>query len=762
MVSEVRYFSWVMFSVALVALAFETILFRGFTFLFGYHFVSLLVAVALLGYGIAGSIFAQIPTFFKNYPSLGMGMLLLIFLVAFTLFPFDVYEVMVKPQEFLLLGILLLLTLLPFLIHGLIQVIVFERFPQFFPRFYALNLLGSASGIGVGLWLLGRFEEGKAVLPLCLIGLLERMKWWWRVLFLGVWMAFLFSPLHMYLSPYSPSRALNQIPETSLLITYRHPAEVLEVFSVPSLRLGWGLSMNFRGIPPSGWALVFDHHAMELFPGEISGDFLEALLLSLPFRFLSPRRALVMEEKSGLGVYVAEHFGASEIEFLTSSFLFARFLREWVPGFPARVMVTSPRYHLLRSREAYDYIHVHVPVSRASIFPGSFSFKEDFLFTMEGMRELFFALREGGLLSFSLFLQNPPSVLPKLVTILASAYGHESLRLSLIVVKNLDYALCLVKKGGWSKEEVRVMREECREQCFDFIYFPGGDEGEMETIFHTERRYAHLVRRILEEKRVESLFDLRPNDDHRPYFTNFFRFSQLKEAWWNLGKRWLPFGGAGFLLVLAVIGTVILLSVFGLLWPVRAMRKRGYSPREKLLLGGSICTGVGFMFLEISLFVRLTLFVGLPLYTFSLLLLILLVGSGWGSWQVGRSFLGSRPKFAALSHLILLGGYLLLLTYWGHAFLSMPIVAVLPIVAVAFVSGFPFPLLSEATRLFSPSLFPIIFAYNGFFSVVSSLLAHLVMIFWGVGIGFLITFWSYGMFWWLLLRFSSISRVSPE
>ncbi len=265
---------------------------------------------------------------------------------------------------------------------------------------------------------------------------------------------------------------------------------------------------------------------------------------------------------------------------------------------------------------------------------------------------------------------------------------------------------------------------------------------------------------ILEAQKIDSLFDLRPTSDHRPYFTNFFRFSQLREVWSNLGKRWLPFGGAGVLVVLFVSGVVVILATLTLLRPLRSWGERRCSGREKILLGGSACTGIGFMFLEIALFVRLALFVGIPLYTFSLLLIILLVGSGWGSWYVGKPFWKNRLKLGALLHRTLLGGYLFFLTSLGNYFLSLPIIVVLPVVAIAFLSGFPFPFLAERVRLFCPSLFPFIFAYNGFFSVISSLLAHLIVVFWGVEWAFLLAFFSYGIFWWLLLRFSPNPYVS--
>ena len=47
--------------VAAVALAVETLTMRIFSFIFEYHFVSLIISLALLGYGAAGSLYPFLP-----------------------------------------------------------------------------------------------------------------------------------------------------------------------------------------------------------------------------------------------------------------------------------------------------------------------------------------------------------------------------------------------------------------------------------------------------------------------------------------------------------------------------------------------------------------------------------------------------------------------------------------------------------------------------------------------------------------------------
>lgn len=734
---------------SVATLAFEMVVFRVFTFLFGYHFVSLLLALALLGYGMSGSLSNLIPAGVKRNILWILAWSMLFFFLGICLLPLDPYEIFLKPWSFLFLGVLLCLTLFPFFIHGTVQIFVFERFPHLFSRFYSLNLLGSAVGVGVGILGLSFLEESRTVLTLALVGILGKVRITWRIVFLVIIAVFFLSPLRIYLSSYSPSLLLQEIPENKLLRYYRNSLEVMEVFSTPSSRVGWGLSASFTGVPPSSFTLVFDHHAMEVFPKDVSAPFLEALLLSLPFRVFKPERILVLEGKEGLEVYCAHHVGSENIELVTTSFSFAAFLRDFIPSFPAQVVVTTPRRYLQGKKHWYDCIVVQVPVKRASILPGVFSFAEDFLFTREGMEAIISALRQNGILVFPLFLQNPPSLLPKLTILLASVRGVSLLRSSLVVIKNLDFAILLLKEGGWEDKDLLVLREEVAKWSFDFIYFPGGKEEECERVFQTGKRYYRAIQEILQNRTLRSSFDLRPSRDGRPYFGNFFRFSQLREVWLNLGKRWLPFGGAGFLLFVAIFAVVVIFSAVALLLPVRLYHVRVVSSGTKIFLLSAVCTGIGFMFLEVSLFVRLHLVVGLPLYTFSLLLIVLLAGSGWGSMQVGKSFSYKNLKKWAYLHLFIMGGYMVLL----RLFQNEPFL-LFPLFPLAYFSGMPFPLLSEQVRRKSPEVFPMVFAYNGFFSVISSLLAHFLLVFLGMELVFGLTFLVYVVFWVILLAHS--------
>ncbi|WP_017873237.1 hypothetical protein [Candidatus Caldatribacterium saccharofermentans] len=740
------------FLVAFICLAGEMVLFRLLAFLFGHHFVSLPVALATLGYGASGTLYPLLSERFRRFIFPLFGLSLLASAAVFLFLPLDVYQFFVHPLQWVYLGGLLFVVFFPFFFHGLLQVTAFELFPEFFPSLYALNFVGSALGVGGAFLLLFVLDELRALFALLVLLTFAGNRGKKR-LFALCFLPFLFLPLQPFLSPYAPSRAITALPDTYLLGVYRNPAEYLEVFASPHARFGLGLSPLFQRLPPESFILIHDHVTTAYFPQRVDSDFLEHLLMSLPFQAFRPGRALVVEERDGLAVYAAWAAGVQAVDFITKSSLFSTFLKEHVPFFPARVHVGLPRKFIAARRAFWDMVVLRVPVGRATVFPGGFSFEENFLLTVEGVRDLFQALDARGVVVFSFFLQNPPSVLPKLVLLLREVLGEE-LRERLLVVKSLDFALLLVKKTPWTRDDLENVFSLVRKYAFDFVYGPWNEE-EMEKVFHTGKRYYRAVCAALEGK-GSKLFDLRPPQDSRPYFGNFLRLSALAEALKEVGKRWLPFGGAGFLVVLFTLAVMGGFSGFFILLPCFFRKRPPSRYRFRLSLGG-VLTGVGFMFVEIPLIVYLHMLLGFPLYAFSLLLGALLLFSGLGSFFVfckGTAF----PRFLLLSHAaVLLGCFLGLFglreTLLGFSSLGS-LCVVLPILAlVGWFLGFPFPLLSQGIQHTAPHLFGEVFAWNGFFSVFSSLLAHLVSLFWGLWIALFFAILAYLAFSLLLYPF---------
>ena len=136
----------------------------------------------------------------------------------------------------------------------------------------------------------------------------------------------------------------------------------------------------------------------------------------------------------------------------------------------------------------------------------------------------------------------------------------------------------------------------------------------------------------------------------------------------EIGKAWQPFGGAGYFVLLALLGVAIFLEGFLIMLPVAVVRLRS-SPGDT---GGSSTRvhapvtlayfgliGMAYLLVEIPLIQRFILYLGQPAYAMTAVLFSLLLFSGFGSALSGRiSQSGSPGEFYAACSSAFPGFYL--------------------------------------------------------------------------------------------------------
>jgi len=166
-------------------------------------------------------------------------------------------------------------------------------------------------------------------------------------------------------------------------------------------------------------------------------------------------------------------------------------------------------------------------------------------------------------------------------------------------------------------------------------------------------------------------FDLSPPTDNRPFFFNQLRLNNLLDVI-NYAKEVISHNAAGGgikygnLMASATLLILFLVS-FGLvsatiIFPLRhAIKDVG----SKLATGGTLyflLIGIGFMMVEIGLLQRMSMFLGHPIYSLSVLLFTLILATGIGSLASEKLKLDSQPKFTTWA--ILTSGYLIILPLW--------------------------------------------------------------------------------------------------
>jgi len=163
--------------------------------------------------------------------------------------------------------------------------------------------------------------------------------------------------------------------------------------------------------------------------------------------------------------------------------------------------------------------------------------------------------------------------------------------------------------------------------------------------------------------------DLRPPTDERPFFFNLLPLDQPHRALRFLGRPGVIGGNAMATLTLsAILLIAVALVVATIVIPLRpAIREAG----RRVVTGGTLyfgLLGLGFMLVEMGLLQRLSLFLGHPARSLSVVLFSLILTAGLGSAVSERIRLATPALFSTWG--IAVAAYILLLPAWLPAVLE--------------------------------------------------------------------------------------------
>jgi len=199
--------------------------------------------------------------------------------------------------------------------------------------------------------------------------------------------------------------------------------------------------------------------------------------------------------------------------------------------------------------------------------------------------------------------------------------------------------------------------------------------------------------------------------------------------------------GNGLSALLTLIGISIALVILFVLGPLVFVR--GGRPANWpawLVYFGSL--GAGFMLIEVSLLQRFVLLLGHPVYSLTVTLFSLLLGTGIGAaWS--RRFADAtlkRTTMAALAGVALLGLVALVaappLIQWAIPFSRAIriVIAVALLVPVGMVLGLPMPAGIRLLRASAPQMVAWAWGINGALSVLGATVAIFIAMNWGFGV----------------------------
>ena len=758
MLSEAKHLSPIYAGLAMLsaaALAFEITLTRLFSVTQWYHFAFLAVSVALLGYGASGTALSLVPRWAAPPAGRRAAALAVLFALgvagaylSLNHLPFDSYRIAWERIQIVYLVAYYLALAAPFFCAGLVTGMLLAVYPERSSRMYAANLLGSALGGLAPLALLPLAGEG-TVLIIAALGLaaasvlragLGRRATRLALLASGCLLViaafYLPAPFRLRLSPYKGLSQALRFPDAQVTWQRWNAFSRVDRVASRSIHQAPGLSLSYDGPLPEEDGLFVDGDdlspVMSTAPGD---DFTGYLPAALPYRLRPGGRALIVEPRGGLDLWTALSQGAASAVAVESNPLLVEAAGEVYRDPRVQVAIEEGRSYARRSHETFDVVHLALTDGYRPVTSGAYSLGERYDLTVEAFEDYLARLRPGGLLAVERWLQLPPSE-----ELRAGAITVEALRRSgvsdpaaqMVVVHDWQVGLILVKKGAFTPDEMAAVRQFCQEQSLDLAAMPGlGEEEANRFNLLPEPVYFRAFQQLLADAEAlyaEHAYDVRPPTDDRPFFFHFFRWSQTQAVLQQLGRTWQPWGGSGYLVLIALLAVAVVASGALIALPLVVRRRRGSAkgPRGRVLAYFGLL-GLGFLFVEIPLMQRFILFLGQPIYAFTAVIAALLAFSGLGSLAAPR--LAPRRTLPLLAAAILL--YPLLLPVLFNALLGAPlavrlIAAVVSLAPLGLLMGTPFPGGLAWLGREAPGLVPWAWAVNGCASVLAAVLAALV------------------------------------
>lgn len=792
-----------LFWVSAATLAFEVVLTRLFALAQGHHFAFMAVSLALLGGGASGSFLSLRPVTPAQAPRRLMAGAFWFTLTAPGSFwlanalPFDAYRIAVDGTQLAWLALYYLLLTLPLFFSSLVVGAALVAWPEQANRMYAASLLGSGSGLPLALLALAVVGGPGAVFGVACLGSLAliALSWGatrrsprrWPVAGLGVGLCLVCAglawqpPADIRLTPYQSLSQALLYPGSRIVQQTWNAFSRVDIVDSPGIRSAPGLSMAYVGKLPRQLGLTVDGQNLSPItpdPTE-AARFVEYLPPALAYRLRPQAEALIVEPGGGLAVLTARRLGAATVTAVHSNPAVAEAVYRWGGDLYrdplVMVVVDEARSYLRRSEGEFDLVVLPLTDSYRAVTAGAYALGEDYRYTVEAFQELWRHLKPDGLLAAERWLQLPPSESLRLWGSLLEAVRRSGIAepaQHLIALRSMQTSLIIASRRSFTANELQQVGEFAASHQFDLIWTPelqdvplSADDAQLAARgvnrYNVVRDdpYFHTFVGLLRTGDAASFYAdypyaVAPPTDDRPFFFHFFKWQQIPTVLANLGRSWQPFGGSGYLVLVAMLGLVLVLSLVLILLPLLVRRQAtseaapgAQRPATLRSLLYFLMLGLAFLLVEMPLLQQFIVYLGQPAYAFATVVGFLLVSSG-----VGSRYLSTRlPLVAALAGLIgLIVLYPLLLSpvfnlTFGLPLIGRVVVTGLLLAPAGVLMGIPFPAGLAIVRRVMPARLPWIWAVNGCASVISAVLAPMLALDLGFRLVLLLGAAAYGL-----------------
>jgi spermidine synthase len=483
------------------------------------HFGSLVVSLAMFGFGLTSAVMCVGKGWFERRwrgavktALLLFGPLMVVCNLAAQQVPFNAIFLISDPMQKWRLLANFVLYFLPFLAGALYLGVVFLKAQKTFNRVYFADLVGSGlCGLSV-LLALYVFKPADIVMAPLLLWLLGGLLWFVALRDVKGMYAIVAVAVGTVLVHYAVPDALGlpklavsdykgvsyarKFPDNKRTYERASPFGYLEIYSSSYLHFAPGLSdnaaFNLKNMPGNAYlGLYIDSEGpsgiIKDLPEEQTAYF-RYLPMFYPYVLKHEPDTFVVQFGGGISTEVALHSGSRHITVaegnpaILTAFREDKGLREFTGDVlnnpKVSVIDYDGRLYLANIASRYDVIDLSLADSAGLSSPGGFAIVEKYSYTREAMAAYMRALKPGGILSVTLWnKEEPPKSVLKLYATMAAAardVGGPDIAGNFYVVSYyLSTATVLYKRGGFTADDIAKLQAHTKAMSFDEIYYPG-------------------------------------------------------------------------------------------------------------------------------------------------------------------------------------------------------------------------------------------------------------------------------------------------
>jgi hypothetical protein len=589
-----------LFFISTAGIAFELYVMRVFSVGSWSNFGSLVISTALLGIGLAGIILTFVEERIRQRPEMYMSILAILLPLSMSgaviiaqMVPFNPIFLASDSRQLWFIGAYYIIYGLPFFIIAAFVGISFITLRDRIQRVYFWNMIGSGVG-GLFIVLFMFFLPPQyLLLPVLALTIIAALlsscrndgKWHFPVPYvIGLSITTIGSILlaffcgNIRISDYKDISYVRRYADSALVHHSNGPAGEFHVYASRYFHFAPGLSDNavlgIENLPTQlYWGLFIDGSGPIGIMGHFKEDekiYLDYLPMAAPYCMLNEPDVLLVNLSGGINANVALYNGARSIDITEPSPEIIRLLRDdpSVSRFTGNLLDTSGinvirgegRSHCVNNKGSYDLIELSLVDSVGLTDSGGYAVHEDFKYTVEAFKNYFSGLKDGGILSITVWDRlNPPRNVPRLFNTIIRAMseaGFEEPEKCLFSFGLLrSTSTILVRKGAFPARDLDDLNKFIKKCSFELFYAPEADlplrdfdilmasyrnqfvnsdteaeKEKTETITNADM-YRTVVPLFFagEAKKIEDayIFDVRPITDPRPYYTGFLKMGEL-------------------------------------------------------------------------------------------------------------------------------------------------------------------------------------------------------------------------------------------